>query len=184
MKRPAPSRNLLMLAMQFLLCAANAYADGPTTEIRTEYLMTYLAPLDPPSPIDGALNIFNVKPGGGWAKGPRINGTFVPPGGDWLRVMPSGVLRLDVRATLKTDDGALIYISYNGVLQQSPESAEKMGRGEVLTTKDVPYFISAPTFETSSPKYAWLNGVQAVNKMVELKIGEGGYVKYDVFIVR
>ena len=43
---------------------------------------------------------------------------------------------------------------------------------------------TAPTFQTSSEKYAWLNGVQAVGKMVEVKVGAGGYVKYDVFIVR
>ena len=78
----------------------------------------------------------------------------------------------------------LIYLSYNGIIQHSAESAEKLNKGELLTTKDIPYFIAAPTFETSSPKYAWLNSVQAVNKMVELKIGEGGYVKYDVFILR
>lgn len=51
-------------------------------------------------------------------------------------------------------------------------------------TKDIPYFITAPTFQTSSEKYAWLNSVQAINKVVEVKIGEGGYVKYDVFIIR
>lgn len=98
--------------------------------------------------------------------------------------MPSGALRLDVRATLKTNDGALIYISYNGIVQHSAESADKANKGEVLTTKDIPYFITAPTFETSSEKNSWLNSVQLVNKMVELKLGEGGYVKYDVFIPR
>ena len=69
-------------------------------------------------------------------------------------------------------------------MQHSAESAEKMAKGEVLKTKDMPYFIAAPTFQTSAPKYAWLNGVQAINKMVELELGEGGYVKYDVFVVR
>ena len=43
---------------------------------------------------------------------------------------------------------------------------------------------SAPTFQMSAPKYAWLNGVQAVAKMVEVKARDGGYVKYDVFVVR
>lgn len=57
-------------------------------------------------------------------------------------------------------------------------------KGEVLTDKDILYFVTAPTFQTSSEKYAWLNGVQAVGKMVELKAGAGGYVKYDVFVVR
>ena len=90
--------------------------------------------------------------------------------------MPSGALRQDVRATIKTDDGAFIYMSSNGIIQQSAESAAKMQKGELLTTKDLPYFITAPTFQTSSAKYAWLNYVQAINKVVELKIGEGGYV--------
>ena len=154
-----------------------------TTQIRTEYLMTLLAPLDAPIVVDGSLQIFNVPPGG-WAKGPKINGTLLSPGGDWLRTMPSGVFRLEVRATVRTDDGADIYMSYNGIIQHSAESAERFMRGEVLTDKDLPYFVTAPTFQTSSAKYAWLNGVQAVGKMVEVKAGAGGYVKYDVFIVR
>ena len=184
MKRSRIVRGVLTLATGLLLQGWGVAVHAQTTEIKTEYLMTYVAPLDPPYPIDDSLLIVNVNPSGGWAKGPKISGTFIPPGGDWLRVMPSGALRLDVRATLKTDDGALIFISYNGILQHSAESAAKMNKGELLTTKDIPYFITAPTFQTSSPKYAWLNSVQAVNKVVELKLGEGGYVKYDVFILR
>lgn len=175
---------LMIVILLFVAILFIGTAHAQTTSIKTEYLMTYMAPLDAPYQIDNSLLIVNVKPDGGWAKGPKISGTFIPPGGDWLRVMPSGALRLDVRATLKTDDGALIYISYNGIIQHSKESAEKLSRGELLTTKDIPYFITAPTFETSSEKYAWLNSVQLVNKMVELKLGEGGYVKYDVYILR
>ncbi len=155
-----------------------------TTQINTEYLMTYQVLLDAPTPIDSSLMVINVKPTEGWAKGPKISGTFQAPGADWLRVMPSGALRLDVRAVLNTDDGALIYVTYNGIIQHSPESAEKMSRGEVLTANDIPYFVTAPTFQTSSPTYAWLNSVQAVGKMVEIKLGDGGYVRYDTFIVR
>jgi hypothetical protein len=158
-------------------------AQAQTTSIKTEYLMTCVAPLDAPYPIDNSQLIVNVKPDGGWAKGPKISGKFIPPGGDWLRVMPSVALRLDVRATLKTDDGALIYISYNGIIQHSAERADRLNKGETLTTKDIPYFITAPTFETSSENYAWLNSVQLVNKMVELKFGDGGYVKYDVYVL-
>lgn len=166
-----------------LLCATSMSAIAQTTQIKTEYLMTYLAPLESPVAIDGSLQIFNVKPGG-WVKGPQVNGTLAAPGADWLRTMPSGVFRLDVRALIRTDDGADIYVSYNGIIQHSKESAERMMKGEVLTDRDMPYFVTAPTFQTSSPKYAWLNGVQAVAKMVEVKAGDGGYVKYDVFVVR
>lgn len=176
----AQCRVLLLLAA--ILFGGGAHAQS--VSIKTEYLMTYMAPLDAPYGIDSSLVIVNVKPEGGWAKGPKISGTFIPPGGDWLRVMPSGALRLDVRATLKTDDGALIYLSYNGIIQHSKESAEKLNKGEVLTAKEIPYFIVAPTLETSAEKYAWLNGVQLASKMVEIKLGEGGYVKYDVYVLR
>jgi hypothetical protein len=167
-----------------LLTGTSAFADGPTTAIKTEYLLTFLAPLDPSTDVNNSLSISNVRSTGSWFKGPHIKGTLVPPGGDWLRVMPSGDMRLDVRVTLKTDDGALIYVSYNGVLKESPENEAKANKGEVLTDKDIAYFVIAPTFETSSPKYVWLNGVQAIGKMAEYKEGNGGYVKYDVFIVR
>src|SRR5215475_820401 len=105
--------------------------------------MTYVAILGDAIQIDDSLLIGNVKPGG-WIKGPRINGKFVPPSADWLRIMPSGALRLDVRLLIQTDDNASIYMSYGGVIQQSKESAERLGRGEVLTTKDIPYLITVP----------------------------------------
>ena len=31
---------------------------------------------------------------------------------------------------------------------------------------------------------AWLNGVQAVGKMLELKAGEGAHLMYDIFVIR
>jgi Protein of unknown function (DUF3237) len=183
------SRRLVLLAMLAVAwiplrpVLADEAKTGPSTEVKAEYLMTYVAYLDLPYQPDPSLLIFNVKPGG-WAKGPGISGTFVAPGADWLRIMPSGVLRLDVRATLKTDDGDYIYITYNGIIQHSKESAERMSKGDTLTWKDIPYFVTAPTFQTSSKKYGWLNSVQAINKVVEVKVGEGGYVKYDVFVMR
>ena len=117
-------------------------------------------------------------------KGPRIKGKIISPGGDWVTITPSGVARLDVRLLIETDDGAHIYMTYNGVFVTSKEVTDALGRGEVVTQKTVPYFVTAPTFQTSSEKYGWLNKVQAVGKMVELKRGDGAYIKYDVFIVR
>lgn len=158
-------------------------SSGPTTELATEYLFSYLAPLDPPIAIDDGMMIVNVRPGG-WVKGKNINGEFVSPGADWLRVMPSGAFRLDVRGLIQTDDGAHIYISYNGIIKNSEESAERLNNGELLTDKDIPYFIAAPTFQTSSEKYASLNEIQTISKMVEIQFGEEGYVKYDLFVIK
>ena len=47
--------------------------------------------------------------------------------------------------------------------------------GEVLTAKEIAYFVVAPIFGISSPKCAWLNEVQSVSKMVEIKEGPSGY---------
>jgi hypothetical protein len=161
----------------------NYSGPAPSTQVTTEYVMTYVAPLGPPMIIDDGMMVVNVRPGG-WVKGPNISGKFISPGADWLRIMPSGVFRLDVRALIQTDDDAYIYMSYNGIIKNSEESTERLNNGELLTEKDVPYFVAAPTFQTSSEKYAWLNEVQTINKMVEIQFGEEGYVKYDLFIVR
>ena len=95
---------------------------------------------------------------GGTVTGRKVNGTVVGPGGDWVYIAPDGMLTLDVRAQIKTDDGAVILISYAG----------KANKGNIRT---------APTFETGDERYAWLNGVQAVG------VGKSsrGSVSYDVY---
>ena len=159
------------------------HSSPPSTTIVTEHILSYVAPLDPPVTIDDGMMIANVRPGG-WVEGHNICGKFIAPGADWLRIMPSGVFRLDVRGLIQTDDGAYIYLTYNGIMKNSKESADRLIGGELLTDKDIPYFIAAPTFQTSSKKYSWLNEIQTVCKMVEIQFGKEGYVKYDVFSVR
>lgn len=179
MKLVALMNRVLALACMSLLFFPWALC-SQTTTISTEYLMTIYAPLDPVRGVDSGLYIYNVRDGG-WVKGPKINGTIIAPSGDWLRVMPSGVARLDVRMIVKADDGALIYVTYNGIIKDTKESEARAEKGEVLTSKDH-YFVIAPTIETSAKKYEWLNGVQCVGKIVEDK--NEAYVKYDVFVVR
>ena len=117
-------------------------------------------------------------------EGPKIKGKLLAPAADWGRVMPSGVFRVDVRGTIQTDDGALIYVTYGGAVQfASKEQAESIAKGATLKADDC-YFITAPTFETKSEKYAWLNSIQAVGKMAAFKSGEGAYVRYDIFAVK
>jgi hypothetical protein len=88
---------------------------------------------------------------------------------------------LDVRVTIKTNDGALIYISYNGIYRGTAEADARAAKGEVLTSKDI-YFVIAPSMQTSAKKYDWLNAVQCIGKMVSYQ--NDSYVKYDIFIVR
>jgi hypothetical protein len=151
-----------------------------TTKISTEYLMTLYAPLEAGQAVDSTLYVYNVRPGG-WVKGPEDQSTLIAPSGDWFRVLPWGASRIDVRATIKTDDGALIYITYNGIFKDSKESEERANKGEVLTSQDL-YFVIAPTMQTSAKKYEWLNGVQCIGKMVSYK--SDAFVKYEIFVVK
>ncbi len=158
-------------------------AHAQTTQISTDYLMTVHIPTERKS-VDNNTVIVNILPGG-WVKGPKISGKILPPGGDWIRVMPSGALRLDVRLTIETDDGALIYMTYGGVVVTSKEANDALARGEVLNDKGIPYFITTPQFQTSSEKYGWLNKLQGVGKMAEYKRSkDDSYVNYDVFGLR
>jgi len=169
-----------------LRCACLALAFSPwiahaqTTSVSTEYLMTLYAPLSAGQEIDSSLEVNNVR-SGGWVKGPKINGTIIAPAGDWSRVLPSGVSRIDVRATIKTEDGALIYMSYNGIYKSSEKTEARAAKGQILGPQDL-YFVIAPTMQTSAKQYEWLNAVQCIGKMVSYK--SDAFVKYDIFIVR
>lgn len=98
--------------------------------------------------------------------------------GDWLYPMPDGSTLLDVRLTIRTDDNELIFVEYGGVMAFPKEAPDRLAQGEVLTHEDG-YFLTAPRFMTTSTKYAWLNHVQAVGKMVSVQRGHS--VKYDIF---
>src|ERR1700691_4600542 len=124
------------LVFALLLLLAPLAPRAQTTGITTEYLMTLYAPLEAAQAIDSSLYVYNIRPGG-WVKGPRIKGTVLAPGGDWFRVLPSGASRLDVRLTIKTDDGALIYMTYNGIFNDTKEAEDRAAKGEVLTSKDL-----------------------------------------------
>jgi hypothetical protein len=165
-------------ALALFVAFGSASAQGPTVSIETDYLMTLEGICEPGQPMGQRL-VVNCT--GGSAHGPKINATVIPPTGDWLIPVTEGLLRLDVRGTLKTDDGELIFFEYGGVISGSKEAGDRLAKGEVLTAKDV-YFMTAPKFSTSSKKYDWLNHIQAVGKMTSVQAGK--FVKYDVFTVR
>ena len=91
-------------------------------------------------------------------------------------VAADGSVQLDVRLTLETDDGALIYMTYRGVRNSTPEVAERLARGDSVDPDEY-YFRTSPFFETSSEKYAWLNNIVSVAVGERLAAG----VKYRVF---
>jgi hypothetical protein len=78
-----------------------------------------------------------------------------------LRVRPIFTLLLEVRIVLKTDDDAIIGMSYPGLRHGPKEVLDRIARGEVVKATDYYLRISA-TFETASEKYGWLNNIISV----------------------
>ena len=95
-------------------------------------------------------------------EGPRLRGKVRPGGGDWTLLRPDGVLELDLRITLETDDGALIYMTSFGLRHGPPEVLAALARGEVVEPSKY-YFRTAPRFETSASQYAFLNRLIAIS---------------------
>ncbi|HEY1691118.1 MAG TPA: DUF3237 domain-containing protein [Polyangiaceae bacterium] len=99
---------------------------------------------------------------GGRFEGPRLRGRVLPGGGDWTLLRGDGVLELDLRVTLETDDGALIHFASFGLRHGPPEVIAALGRGERVDPSTY-YFRTTPRFETGHPKYAFLNRLLAVS---------------------
>lgn len=99
---------------------------------------------------------------GGRFEGPKLRGKVLPGGGDWTLLRADGVLELDLRITLETDDGALIHMTSFGYRHGPPEVIAALGRGERVDPASY-YFRTTPRFETGSPSYAFLNRILAVS---------------------
>ena len=94
---------------------------------------------------------------GGDFEGPWLRGSVLPGGSaDWLLLRADGVLELDLRATLRTEDGALISMRSFGLRHGPPEVMEAIARGEVVDPAAY-YFRTTPRFESSHPAYTFLN---------------------------
>jgi Protein of unknown function (DUF3237) len=107
----------------------------------------------------GTRTIFPVI--GGDFEGPRLRGKVLPGGGDWAVLRADGVLELDLRITLETDDGALIHMTFQGLRDDATDGAAAPGGAEVGDPAR-PYFRTLPRFETAAPQYAFLNRILAV----------------------
>jgi hypothetical protein len=86
-------------------------------------------------------------------KGDRLAGELLGvAAADWLVISADGTGMVDARLTLRTDDGATIFVQYNGRMD---------------FTKGFQFPVTAyvaPRFETGDERYAWLNRIQAVGK--------------------
>ena len=116
---------------------------------------------------------------GGTLEGPDMKGKLLPGvSADWQILLPDGTALGDIRYTLQTDAGALLYVQSRGVRHGSPEVLERLGRGEDVDASEYT-FRTSTQIETASRELAWLN------KGVFISVGarEPGRVIYDTYLV-
>jgi uncharacterized protein DUF3237 len=116
---------------------------------------------------------------GGRFEGPELAGTVLPGGSaDWQIVQPDGSVFVEIRYTLRTDDGALLMSESRGVRHGPPDVLERIVRGEEVAPDEYTY-RTAVSIETSASQLRWLNhGV-----FVCVGAREPGAVVYEVYLV-
>jgi Protein of unknown function (DUF3237) len=141
--------------------AAQAPPTSAPEGLRSEFLMDLVLETSP-AVAAGTHNITPVT--GGTFAGPKVKGKVLGPGGDWTTRRPDGVIILDVRTILQTDDDQRIYVSYRGVIHR-------------LQAPSTVYWRVTPIFETASAKYDWLNDIVAVGVRYDVP----GRVAYHIY---
>jgi hypothetical protein len=131
--------------------------------IRARLMFVMRLEVKPPlvvgSPPDSYRRI-GVIPGGSF-EGDRLSGTVLDGGSDWQTIRPDGAVNLNVRLVLRTNDDALVCMTYQGVRYGPRDVIARIDRGEVVDPESY-YFRINPLFQTSAPQYDWINHVVGI----------------------
>lgn len=132
-------------------------------------LCTAVVDVAPPHAVGGGRSVGDIR--SVTLEGERMRASLAgAAAADWMTV--SGAIgTIDVRMTLRTDDGALIYVTYGGRLNLA-DCANGL------------HALVAPVFETGDERYAWLNAVQAVGKGRLTPEPDGTRIDYEFYEVR
>jgi len=98
---------------------------------------------------------------GGTFEGAQLRGRIEPGGADWQIVRADGVLDIDARYVMRTEQGALIQVVSQGYRHGPPEVLAALGRGEAVPPEKY-FFRTVMRFETGAPELLWLNRTLAV----------------------
>ena len=116
---------------------------------------------------------------GGTFTGPGLNGKVLAGvSADWQIVLPDGTVLGDIRYTLQTDDGALVYVQSRGVRDGSHEVLSHLTRRDDVDASDYA-FRTSTLIETASRELDWLN--QGV--FVSVGGRSPGGVTYETYLV-
>jgi hypothetical protein len=151
----------------------------PDPSLRRVYRLeaTVGEPLDLGDLAQGRRRIVPLT--GGTFTGPELTGKLLPgPSADWQTVLPDGTALGDIRYTLRTDDGILLYVQSRGVRHGSADVLERLARGEDVDASEYT-FRTSTQIETAAPGLEWLN------KGIFISVGgrKPGAVIYETYLV-
>lgn len=136
--------------------------------MRLKYECTYRAQIKQPQVVGagplGLRMMFEVA--GGIVEGEHVSGRILTGGGDWVLIGEDGWGRMDVRAQFETEDGAIMYTRYPGLIEMN-ESVQRAIAEGAETSFDDQYFRVQPRIECGDPRYLWVNQL--------LFVGEGRF---------
>jgi hypothetical protein len=134
-------------------------------------------PLDLGDTTQGRRRIVALT--GGTFAGPELNGRLLPgASADWQIVLPDGTALGDIRYTLETDSGDLLYVQARGVRHASAEVLGRLARGEDVDASEYT-FRTSTVIESAAPELDW------VNKGVFISVGgrRAPGVIYETYLV-
>ena len=117
---------------------------------------------------------------GGTFTGPELNGKLLPgASADWQTVLGDGTALGDIRYTLQTDGGDVLYVQSRGVRRGSAEVLARLARGEDVDASEYT-FRTSTQIETAAAELEWLN------KGVFVSVGgrQPGGVIYETYLVQ
>jgi len=138
---------------------------------------TLAEPLDLGDVAQGHRRIVPLT--GGTFTGPELSGTLLPgASADWQIVLGDGTALGDIRYTLQTDGGDLLYVQSRGVRHGSPEVLARLARGEDVDAAEYT-FRTSTQIETAAPDLDWLNkGI-----FISVAGRQAAGVIYDTYLV-
>jgi muconolactone delta-isomerase len=139
---------------------------------------TLALPLDLGDNVHGRRRIVALT--GGVFTGPDIRGVLLPgSSADWQVVLPDGTALGDIRYTLRTDAGDLLYVQSSSTRYGSPETLARLAGGEDVDPSEY-VFRASTRIETAASDLAWLNRGVFVTVAGRQPAG----VIYETYLVR
>ena len=109
----------------------------------------------------------------------RLSGRLLPgTSADWQLILPDGTTLGDIRSTLETDDGHVLFAQSQSIRHGRPETLARLARGEPVDASEY-IFRTSTRIETAAPELDWLN--KGIFVSVGGRLPDG--VVYETYLV-